>query len=133
MTKTVLMVDDDPIDAYAVRRIVKRLQLDARVEHVEDGEQALAWLARADEMPCVVLLDLNMPRMNGRRFLQLMRADARTHALPVYIITTSTREEDILACKESGYSGYVLKSTELELFSDNMSAVLLDACEAPSE
>jgi CheY-like chemotaxis protein len=128
MTKTVLMVDDDPIDAYAVRRIVKRLQLATRVEHVEDGEQALVWLDDAEQMPCCVLLDLNMPRMNGREFLRMMRQHPRAHAIPVYIITTSTREEDILACKESGYSGYVLKSTELEMFSDDMTAVLQEAC-----
>jgi CheY-like chemotaxis protein len=76
-----------------------------------------------------VLLDLNMPRMNGREFLRILRADPRVASIPVYIITTSTRKEDILACRESGFSGHVLKSTELELFSDNMTAVLLEACE----
>jgi CheY-like chemotaxis protein len=128
MTKTVLMVDDDPVDGYAVRRIVKRLQLDARVEHIEDGEQALAWLADQESLPCCLLLDLNMPRMNGRHFLRLLRADPRLCSIPVYIITTSTREEDITECQESGFSGFVLKSTELELFADNMTAVLLEAC-----
>ena len=122
------MVDDDPIDAYAVRRIVKRLQLEAHVEHAEDGERALEWLSRAESLPCCVLLDLNMPRMGGREFLRHLRADARTQSLPVYIITTSTREEDIRACEESGFQGYVLKSTELEMFSDNMTTVLLEAC-----
>lgn len=124
MTQTILIVDDDPVDALAIRRIVARLKLDATIEHVEDGERALGWLARQQTMPCCILLDLNMPRLDGREFLKLMRAEPRTKSVPVYIVTTSSRDEDIVACHESGFSGYILKSTDLELFSTNITTAV---------
>lgn len=127
--KTVLMVDDDPVDIGAVRRIAERLKLGAEVIHAADGMQALSWLVRQPTPPCCVLLDLNMPNMNGHEFLELLRANPRMSSIPVYIVTTSTRKQDIDACRQRGFSGYVVKSTRLELFALDMSAVLLEACE----
>jgi CheY-like chemotaxis protein len=128
MAKTVLVVDDDVIDAYAVRRVAKSLRLAAEVEHVENGEEGLARLARPGPLPCCVLLDLNMPRMGGIAFLRAMRSDPRLRRIPVYIVTTSTRREELEQCKRSGANGYVPKSTELELFTTRITAVLRKAC-----
>ena len=87
-TKPVLLVEDDSIDAMTVRRAFKDLKLSNALTHRINGEEALAYLREPDvELPCVILLDLNMPRMNGIEFLKVIKQDDRLKSIPVIVLT----------------------------------------------
>ena len=107
---SLLIVDDDDIDATALKRALYKLKLLNPLYRAKDGVEALE-LLRAGEIPApyIILLDINMPRMNGIEFLEVLRADPDlTHSV-VFIITTSKSDEDILAAYREHVAGYLLK------------------------
>jgi len=107
---TIFIVDDDDIDAIALERALRKLRLLNSVCRARDGQEALDMLrAGAIATPFIVLLDLNMPRMNGLEFLQALRSDpSLTHAV-VFVLTTSKSDEDLVAAYREHVAGYVLK------------------------
>jgi CheY-like chemotaxis protein len=107
---TLFIVDDDDIDAIALERALRKLRLLNTVRRARDGQEALD-LLRAGEIPApfIILLDLNMPRMNGLEFLQALRTDPMlTHAV-VFVLTTSKSDEDLVAAYRNHVAGYVFK------------------------
>ncbi len=107
---SLFMVEDDDIDATALRRALHKLKLLNPIYRAKDGLEAIE-LLRAGEIPSpyIILLDLNMPRMNGLEFLEALRADPElTHAI-VFVLTTSKSDEDILAAYREHVAGYLLK------------------------
>lgn len=107
---TLLIVDDDDIDAIALERALRRLRLLNTTHRARDGLEALN-LLRSGEIstPYIILLDLNMPRMNGLEFLKALRADQMlTHAV-VFVLTTSKSDQDLVAAYREHIAGYVLK------------------------
>lgn len=109
-TVSLLIVDDDDIDATALRRALHKLKLLNPLYRVKDGLEALEILRNGDiPSPYVILLDINMPRMNGIEFLEVLRADPElTHAV-VFVLTTSKSDEDIIAAYREHVAGYLLK------------------------
>ena len=111
-TKTVslLIVDDDDIDAMALKRALHKLKLLNPLYRARDGIEALELLRTGKiPKPFIVLLDINMPRMNGLEFLEALRADPElTHAV-VFVLTTSKSDEDIMAAYREHVAGYLLK------------------------
>jgi CheY-like chemotaxis protein len=107
---TLLIVDDDDIDAIALERALRKLRLLNTVYRARDGQEALELLrAGAIPAPYIILLDLNMPRMNGLEFLQALRTDPQlTHAV-VFVLTTSKSDEDLVAAYRKHVAGYVFK------------------------
>ena len=107
---TLLIVDDDDIDAIALERALRKLRLLNTVLRARDGREALELLRTGDvPAPYIILLDLNMPRMNGLEFLQTLRTDPLlTHAV-VFVLTTSKSDEDLVAAYRNHVAGYVLK------------------------
>ncbi|MES2013997.1 MAG: response regulator [Pseudomonadota bacterium] len=107
---TLFIVDDDDIDAIALERALRKLRLLNTVQRARDGQEALDLLrAGAISTPYIILLDLNMPRMNGLEFLQALRADpALTHSV-VFVLTTSKSDEDLVSAYRKHVAGYVLK------------------------
>lgn len=107
---TLLIVDDDDIDAIALERALRRLRLLNTTHRARDGLEALNLLrAGAISTPYIILLDLNMPRMNGLEFLKALRADQMlTHAV-VFVLTTSKSDQDLVAAYREHIAGYVLK------------------------
>ena len=92
---SILLVEDDRVDAMAVQRAFRELKIGDRLEVVLDGVGALEHLeARGEELPDLILLDLNMPRMNGVEFLFARRERERLRDIPVVVMTTSTDERD---------------------------------------
>jgi diguanylate cyclase (GGDEF)-like protein len=114
MTPTVLLVDDDQIDALAMSKAFRANNLPNPIVRAKDGVEALAVLRgegrAALSRPYVVLLDLNMPRMNGIEFLEELRADQRLRDSVVFVLTTSAAEEDRAAAYHKNVAGYILKS-----------------------
>ena len=107
---TLFIVDDDDIDAIALERALRKLRLLNTVRRARDGQEALN-LLRAGEIPApfIILLDLNMPRMNGFEFLEALRTDTMlTHAV-VFVLTTSKSDEDLVAAYRKHVAGYVFK------------------------
>jgi CheY-like chemotaxis protein len=107
---TLLIVDDDDIDAIALERALRKLRLLNTVCRARDGQEALDMLRDAVvPAPYIILLDLNMPRMNGLEFLQALRTDPTlTHAV-VFVLTTSKSDEDLVAAYRKHVAGYIFK------------------------
>lgn len=107
---TLLIVDDDDIDAIALERALLKLRLLNKVQRARDGREALELLrGGAIPAPYIILLDLNMPRMNGLEFLEVLRTDPHlTHAV-VFVLTTSKSDEDLVAAYRKHVAGYVFK------------------------
>jgi CheY-like chemotaxis protein len=109
-TVSLLIVDDDDIDATALRRALHKLKLLNPLYRAKDGLEALEILRNGDiPGPYIILLDINMPRMNGIEFLEALRSDPDlTHAV-VFVLTTSKSDEDIIAAYREHVAGYLLK------------------------
>ena len=120
----ILLVEDEPADAHLVRSALKEGKVLCHLHHVEDGIEALAFLRREGERyreaqkPDLILLDLNMPRMNGREFLAAVKADELLRGIPVVILTTSDVERDVEASYHLGAAGYITKPVDMEQFID---------------
>ncbi len=112
---TFFVVDDDEVDRETMERSVEEMGLDNPVRTARDGEEALAILrGEAGQEPIkgpfLILLDLNMPRMNGIEFLREMRSDAKLRRSIVFVLTTSNAEADRMAAYDQMIAGYVLKA-----------------------
>ncbi len=125
----ILLVEDNPDDAELTQRAFKRSRLDNRVIVKRDGQEALDYLfgtdtqPPADPLPDVILLDLNMPRINGLELLQRLRADARTRAVPVVVLTTSDEQRDIVDSYQGGANSYIRKPVDTDNFFDAIQCV----------
>jgi CheY-like chemotaxis protein len=114
-TVTVLLVDDDDVDVQAVRRAFRRAKIANPVEVARDGLDALAMLRGENghkplEKPYIIILDLNMPRMDGLEFLTEIRKDPEHHDAVVFVLTTSKADEDRAASYDKNVAGYIVKS-----------------------
>jgi CheY-like chemotaxis protein len=116
----ILLVEDNPDDEALTLRALKKNHIMNEVVIAHDGVEALDWLAKATVMPQVILLDLNMPRMSGIEVLRRIREDARTHLVPVVVLTSSKEEEDIAQSYAAGANSYVRKPVD---FAEFMEAV----------
>jgi len=115
--KPILLVEDDQVDAMTVRRALKDLHVLNRLDHVENGEAALAYLRDpAHERPCIVMLDLNMPIMSGSDFLQVAKHDPQLRRIPVVVLTTSEEQRDKIESFNLGVAGYMRKPVDYQQF-----------------
>jgi CheY-like chemotaxis protein len=113
---SVLLVEDDDVDAEAVIRSLRRSQAPVDVVWVEDGQEALEVLRgehgyETVTLPVIVLLDLNMPRMDGFELLRAVRADPALHDLVVFVLSTSAAEADRTRAYHENIAGYLVKSS----------------------
>lgn len=116
-SRPVLLVEDDSIDAMTVQRAFRDLKVTNPLRHVVNGEEALAYLQDpANEKPCVILLDLNMPKMNGTEFLGVAKSDPSLRKIPVIILTTSGEERDIMESFRQSVAGYIIKPVDYRNF-----------------
>ncbi len=110
----ILLVDDDIVDIMAVKRAFRVNKIENQVHVAHDGIEALQMLRERPTrivQPYVILLDLNMPRMNGVEFLRELRADPEHNQSTVFVLTTSQAEADVVAVREQGVAGYIVKSS----------------------
>ncbi|MBI1216750.1 MAG: response regulator [Alphaproteobacteria bacterium] len=110
----ILLVEDDAVDAEAFRRLVKKMNIGNPVFSAADGVEAMDMLSGRNgqeklPQPCLVMLDINMPRMNGLELMKEMRAEDGLRKNVVFILTTSAREDDKRQAYELSAAGYILK------------------------
>ena len=124
MDKDILLVEDNADDIELTRIAFAEAKLDSRLEVVRDGAEALDYLfARGahagrdpNKLPAIVLLDLNLPKVDGREVLQAIRGNEATHSLPVVVLTTSTEPFDVDASYALGANSYIRKPVDFEQF-----------------
>lgn len=125
----ILLVEDDEGDAHLTRLALREGRLLAQVHHVYDGLEALDFLRGChvrhpqSPRPDLILLDLNMPRMDGREFLSAVKQDDDLRAIPVVVLTTSDVERDIDASYRRGASGYITKPVGMDQFIEAVRAL----------
>lgn len=123
-TRPILLVEDNPDDAELTRIAFAQAQIANPLHVVDNGVDALDYLfgrgqwagQLPHDAPALVLLDLNMPRMDGREVLQAIRADSDTRSLPVVVMTTSTEPFDVEACYSLGANSYIRKPVDFDQF-----------------
>ena len=112
-SKPILLVEDDDVDQIAMERAFKNLKIKNPLVNTAIGEEALEYLKiESNEKPCIILLDLNMPKMNGIEFLEILKADEALKKIPVVVMTTSRAEQDIVESFRPGAAGYMVKSID---------------------
>jgi CheY-like chemotaxis protein len=111
--KPVLLVEDDNVDAMTVERVIKELKVRNELIRSTNGEGALEYLRNPlNGKPCIILLDLNMPRMNGIEFLKAIKADDTLKDIPVVVLAASNEEKDIVETFNLGIAGYIFKPVD---------------------
>ena len=119
----ILLAEDEPADAHLVKTALTENEIPADLHHVVDGVDALEFLHKKGPYqnvpkPDLILLDLNMPRMNGREFLAAAKADDVLDSIPVVVLTTSDVERDIVSSYKLGAAGYITKPVDMDQFID---------------
>jgi len=123
-SKSILLVEDDNVDAMTVKRAFKDLKVLNPLVITTNGEEALQYLRNeSNEKPCVTLLDLNMPKMDGIEFLKVVKADETLRKIPVVVLTTSKEESDIVESFNLGVAGYIVKPVDYKRFVEAIRAI----------
>ncbi len=133
-SKPILLVEDDHVDAMMVERALRDLKLKNNLIRVSNGEEALKYLKNNGDMkPCVILLDLDMPRMNGIEFLKLAKDDEELKSIPVIVLTSSDEGRNIDESFKSNVAGYIIKPADYKKFVEVIKTVALywNLCELP--
>lgn len=119
--KPILLVEDDQVDVMTVRRALQEIHVTNQVLNSENGEEALKFLRDpGNERPCIILLDLNMPIMNGIEFLRVIKQDELLKRIPVVVLTTSEEQPDKLKSFDLGVAGYMAKPVDYHQFVELM-------------
>ncbi len=121
---TILLVEDDAIEVIKFNRSIAKLGQLHQVIEANNGEEALSYLGTND-LPDLLLLDLNMPNMNGLEFLKMLRNSDHLKYLPTVVLTTSVNEKDLKTAYSLGVAGYIVKPLKYEDYVTKI-ATLLD-------
>jgi CheY-like chemotaxis protein len=123
-TKSILLIEDDIVDAMTVKRALSDIKVTNALFTVGNGEEALEYLKDSNnEQPGIILLDLNMPRMNGIEFLKVMKNDNLLKRVPVIVLTTSQIEQDKIESFNLGVAGYMIKPVSYLQFVETMRTI----------
>ncbi len=135
----ILLVEDDEVDIMNVKRAFKKNNVQHSLAVTNNGIEALAYLRNAHantplEVPKIILLDLNMPRMGGIEFLKEIRNDEQLKNLSVFVMTTSNEDNDKVEAFNLNVAGYILKPLSMEQFMDVVSTLnsFWKLCEFPN-
>ena len=128
---TILLADDDPDDRLLARQALEKSRLASDLRCVEDGEELLDYLHRRGKFtdptksprPGLILLDLNMPRMDGREALREIKNDSQLRDIPIVVLTTSKAEEDVARTYNLGVNSYITKPVKFAALVEIMRAI----------
>jgi CheY-like chemotaxis protein len=131
----ILLVEDDEVDIMNVQRAFRKNKINNPLFIAHNGLEALEMLRSGNiPKPHVILLDINMPKMNGLEFLQELRSDENLKRISIFVMTTSNEESDIIKAYNLNVAGYILKPLSFEKFLNSMSTLnsYWKLCERPS-
>jgi CheY-like chemotaxis protein len=117
--RPILLIEDNPMDEDLTRRAFARRKVINPIEVARDGEQALEYLDRwqaGNPLPVVILLDINLPKVNGLEILRQFKASPYVQKVPVIILTTSAEDRDIEVAYKLGANSYIVKPVDFEKF-----------------
>ncbi|GHJ16327.1 MULTISPECIES: response regulator [unclassified Micromonospora] len=119
----ILVVDDDPGDVLMIEEALEESDVEKVIDVVADGEEAMEFLRREGrhtgaQRPDVILLDLNMPRMDGRQVLGEVKRDENLRSIPIVVLTTSNADTDVVSSYTLQANAYVTKPIDLDDFND---------------
>lgn len=122
--RPILLVEDDQVDKMTVVRALKEIHVTNPLVHRENGEEAVHYLQEpASEKPCIILLDLNMPIMNGLEFLKAVKNDGKLKRIPIVVLTTSEEQQDKINSFDLGVAGYMAKPVDYRQFVEVMRSI----------
>ena len=121
---SILLIEDDKIEKMKVKRTMETHGLHHKIIEANNGEEALQILSGSKNLPDIILLDLNMPKINGLEFLKILKDDTRLKYLPVIVVTTSANHKDVKQCYELGIAGYITKPLKYEKYVEKLKIVL---------
>lgn len=122
--RPILLVEDDEVDIMTVRRAMTDLKVVNALDVTRNGEEALQHLEHPDRTkPCIILLDLNMPRMNGIDFLRQREKIPALRAIPVVVLTSSREEQDMVQSFSLGVAGYMVKPVDYRQFVETIRVI----------
>jgi CheY-like chemotaxis protein len=117
-------VEDDQVDKMTVVRALKEIHVTNPLVHRENGEEAVHYLQDpASEKPCIILLDLNMPIMNGLEFLKAVKNDDKLKRIPIVVLATSEEQQDKINSFDLGVAGYMAKPVDYRQFVEVMRSI----------
>ena len=121
-----MLVEDDTVDVMTVKRALKDINITNHLIVASDGEGALSYLRdERNKRPGIILLDINMPRMNGIEFLAAAKKNGLLKSIPVVVLTTSREDQDKVDSFDLGVSGYMVKPVSYAQFVEVMKTINL--------
>ena len=120
----ILFIEDDVIETMKFQRTLSKLESKHTLIEAKNGEEALEILQSGNSLPDIILLDLNMPRMNGIEFLGILKKHEQIKYLPTIVLTTSEDRDDLLECYKIGIAGYIIKPLKYEDYEAKLKTVL---------
>ena len=120
----VLLIEDNMIEIMKMNRTVSLLELKHNITEAKTAEEALVILETKKNLPDLILLDLNMPKINGIEFLSILKNNDDLKHIPTVILTTSDNQKDLEECYRIGVSGYILKPLKHEDYVNKIETVL---------
>lgn len=123
---TILLVDDDPADQFLVQEAMRTANLNYDLHLVSDGDEAIEYVYHRGRYagghraprPDLILLDLNMPRFDGRQVAQALKSDPHLRAIPIVVLTTSRLDQDVEALYAAGVNSYLQKPANFDEFTE---------------
>lgn len=118
--KTILLIEDNYLDVESVKRALKRSNINHLLYFSPNGADAINMLTRDDNkiVPDVILLDINLPEMNGLEFIQIVKSYHKLRDIKIFVLTTSTENYDKIWAQHLGVTGYIVKPLDLKMLSN---------------
>lgn len=123
-TLNILLIEDDTIEVMKLKRALLSLNMKHNIIEAKNGELALNYLSNKQTLPDIILLDLNMPKLNGIEFLNILKVNEYLKYIPTIILTTSKNKKDLLDCYKIGVAGYLLKPLKYEEYVSKINVLL---------
>jgi CheY-like chemotaxis protein len=124
----IMLIEDNRGDVVLIARAFRKAQIITQIRPATSAEQALAMLRKEGDYaravtPDIILLDLNLPQMNGQEFLEIIKADEKLRHIPVVILSSSRADQDVVKSYNLHANGYIVKPTELPKFDEMVAAL----------
>lgn len=120
----ILLIEDDAIEVMKFNRVLSTMNSKHKIIEANNGEEALTILKLKEIRPDIIILDLNMPKINGIEFLGILKADEYLKYIPAIILTTSNNRKDVMECYRIGIAGYLLKPLKYDDYVDRIKKLI---------